>query len=151
MYSSLHYSNWGTMMVYCMCVCVYDTVCDLITNHYVNWDVICCTRRTASYTRRKNSASPLHCGCTVLLKYNITVQVWLRCSICVSTRKIIIPEFKVHETGIADKVEIIYKTTWFKWCLNSLWVSRDEVMMTACSIVWQHLGRRSEDGQTFLW
>ena len=32
-------------------------------------------------------------------------------SISVSTRKVIIPEFKVHEAGIVDKVEINYKTT----------------------------------------
>ena len=30
-------------------------------------------------------------------------------SISVSTRKVIIPEFKVHEAGIVDKVEIIKK------------------------------------------
>ena len=33
----------------------------------------------------------------------------------VSTRKL----HKVHETRIVDKVEIIFKATWFKWCLNT--------------------------------
>jgi len=31
----------------------------------------------------------------------------LRCSISVTTRKVNIPEFKVHKVGIVDKVEII--------------------------------------------